>query len=85
MPRRDRWDIWTILEEWYTIDVSDECILCSRRFWWEEQIIWKLPEWVFFCLECSKKSEDNNVYEFPEEWVTIPYTKWQQFVLKIKE
>jgi len=58
------------------VKIQDSCILCNKKFWWHEVTIWKLPEWVFFCLDCSEKYEDNTEYKWVDSWVVQEYEPW---------
>ena len=42
---------------------SPECTICRRQFNWEEPIVGKMPENIWFCLECAKKYPDEKKYE----------------------
>lgn len=56
--------------------IDDKCLLCRRNFDWHETIIWKMPENLWFCLECTKKFDDPNTYRGLETWLVLEYTKW---------
>ena len=49
-----------------------QCILCDKSEYWTIGII-KIPEQVFFCLECSNKFADNNTYD----WWRAAYIIWK--------
>ena len=56
--------------------MADNCITCSKKFWWHEPVVCKIPEIVPFCIECSDKYKDNNHYDFEQTghcWMCIEY------------
>jgi len=57
--------------------VSEKCLICSKKFDWNEVIIIKAPEWACFCLKCIESFEDNNKYTWNEAWITTEY-RWKE-------
>ena len=57
--------------------VSDQCLLCPRKFEWNEVIIIKAPEWACFCMDCIEKFEDNHEYKWYNAWISTEYM-WKE-------
>lgn len=59
------------------IPLWDTCIWCWKKYWWEEVMIIKYPEWATFCLECCDRYPDYKVYDKVNEWwITTQYVPW---------
>jgi len=56
--------------------VKSNCLLCNKKFDWNEIITWKLPENVWFCKNCIEKFEDNNIYKGINTWMVVEYEPW---------
>lgn len=59
--------------------IKDNCILCNKSFWWNEVVIWKLPENVWFCKNCITKFKDDNTYKWINAWITQEYAPLIEF------
>ena len=60
----------------FSKDVSSDCTLCRKKFDWDEPIIWKLPENLWFCLPCTEKFKDDTAYKWVDAWLTLEYRPW---------
>jgi hypothetical protein len=63
--------------------IKDNCLLCNNTFDWNEIIIWKMPENVWFCGKCQTKFEDATKYKWINAWLVTEYQKWT--ILEYKE
>lgn len=62
------------------VSVQNSCIICNRWFDWHEPVITKLPEWTSFCIGCSEKYRDKNVYKWINQWWVVEYEPWTLYV-----
>ena len=62
------------------LDIPNKCLRCDKSFDWQEVITGKMPENVWFCMECleylEKVAPDKNIYEWNEAWVVTEYEPW---------
>jgi hypothetical protein len=58
------------------LKIKDNCILCSKKFDWNEIIVWKLPENIWFCRTCMEKFNDPIEYEWIDTWMVVKYEPW---------
>jgi len=58
------------------MNIPSKCLRCDRSFDWNEVIIWKMPENVWFCMDCITEFPDDNVYEWENAWITTEYQHW---------
>ena len=58
------------------LTIKDNCLLCNKQFKDNEVIIWKVPENVWFCLECAGNFKDDNNYKWIHKWIVLHYIKW---------
>lgn len=60
--------------------IPSKCIRCDKSFWWKEVITGKMPENVWFCIDCLEYLEntapDTKIYEWEEEWIVTEYEPW---------
>lgn len=57
--------------------IQNNCIACNKKFGWEEVVVWKMPENVWFCLPCCEKYEDPIEYDWIYNvWIPLEYTPW---------
>jgi len=58
--------------------VSEKCLICSKKFDWNEVIIIKAPEWACFHLDCWGKFPYDKVYDWEVNcWICTEY-KWKE-------
>ena len=63
------------MKDWDTIKVQDECLLCSKKFQYEEIVTIKVPEGMCICQPCVERIPDDSEYHWDFEWwVGIEYT-----------
>lgn len=67
------------------MNIPSKCLRCDRSFDWNEVIIWKMPENVWFCTECvgylESVSPDTREYEWIESWIVTEYENWLKIEL----
>jgi hypothetical protein len=54
--------------------------LCDKQFEWQEVILWKMPENVWFCRKCCEKFKDDNKYKWINSWIVTEYEPWIELV-----
>jgi len=59
--------------------IKENCILCNKSFDWNEVVIWKLPENIWFCYNCIEKFKDEKEYKWIESWIVQEYQPWIEF------
>jgi len=62
--------------------IKDNCLLCNKKFEWNETVIWKLPENCWFCLNCIDRFDDYTQYEWIDTWITQEYQPWITYEYK---
>ena len=58
------------------LTIKDSCILCSKKFDWNEIATWKLPENIWFCQNCITKFQDDKKYTWNETWIVQEFEPW---------
>jgi len=58
--------------------VPDNCLICSRKFEWNETTIIKTPEWATFCIKCAAEYPDPKVYDKDIECWLVHCYRWQE-------
>lgn len=59
--------------------VSSECLLCNRKFSWNEIIIIKAPEWACFHIDCADKFDDDTQSKWKYTWIVHEYWWKEKF------
>jgi hypothetical protein len=59
---------------WFSKKLQSSCDTCKKKFQEDEVIIIKVPELIYFCIECAEKKPDNNVYK--DWWLCTTYWDW---------